>query len=166
MTSINRRELLKGLGGGVMVALIAACSSPTPTPPAAAPTSAPAAAAPAATSAPAAAAPGATTAPAAAAAAAPATVASTGSQVAVTYWGAFTGHNADIQQQLIDRFNQSQKDVKVNLENQTAYDVLANKLTAAIQAKNAPEVVLLSDVWWFKFYLNKALQPLNDLMNT
>ena len=24
--------------------------------------------------------------------------------------------------------------------------------------------MLLSDVWWFKFYLNKALQPLDDLM--
>ena len=32
------------------------------------------------------------------------------------------------------------------------------------QARNAPEVVLLSDVWWFKFYLNKTLQPLDDLM--
>ena len=27
----------------------------------------------------------------------------------------FTGHNADVQQQLVDRFNQSQKDVKVTL---------------------------------------------------
>jgi sn-glycerol 3-phosphate transport system substrate-binding protein len=37
-------------------------------------------------------------------------------------------------------------------------------LTGAIQARNAPEVVLLSDVWWFKFYLSKSLQPLDDLM--
>ena len=132
---MHRRDLLKGLGGTAAVALIAACSSPTTT-----------------------------SAPAAGPTAAPATVAATGSQVAITYWGAFTGHNADVQQQLVDRFNQAQQDVKLNLENQNDYATLANKLTAAIQAKNAPEVVLLSDVWWFKFYLNKALQPLDDLM--
>jgi len=146
MTSMKRRDLLKGLGGAAAVALIAACSTPSTT----APTSAPAAGG-AATSAP-------------AGAQAPATVAATGSQVAITYWGGFTGHNADVQTQLVDRFNQSQKDVKVTLENQNDYATIANKLTAAIQAKNAPEVVLLSDVWWFKFYLSKALQPLDDLM--
>jgi hypothetical protein len=83
MTSIDRRELLKGLGGSAVVALIAACSSPAAAPPAAAPTSAqPAAATPAS-----AAAPAATSTPAAVQAAASATVASTGSQVAITYWG-------------------------------------------------------------------------------
>ena len=147
MTSMKRRDLLRGLGGAAAVALIAACSAPSTT----APTSAPAAG-------------GAPTSAPAGATAAPATVAATGSQVAITYWGGFTGHNADVQTQLVDRFNQSQKDVKVTLENQNDYATIANKLTAAIQAKNAPEVVLLSDVWWFKFYLSKALQPLDDLM--
>jgi sn-glycerol 3-phosphate transport system substrate-binding protein len=150
MTSLNRRDLFKAMGGTAAIALIAACSSPSST----APTGAP----------PAGAAAGATSAPAGAQAAAPATVAATGSQVAIAYWGGFTGHNADVQQQLVDRFNQSQTDVKVNLENQNDYPTVANKLTAAIQAKNAPEVVLLSDVWWFKFYLSKALLPLDDLM--
>src|SRR5207237_2719035 len=50
------------------------------------------------------------------------------------------------------------------LQNQNTYEDLAAKLTAALQARNAPDVALLSDVWWFKFYLNKALLPLDDLM--
>ena len=91
-------------------------------------------------------------------------MAATGSQVSITFWDAFTGHNADVCQQTVDRFNQSQKDVVVNLQNQNAYADLADKLTAALQARNAPEVVLLSDVWWFKFYLSKSLAPLDDLM--
>ena len=146
---INRRSLLKSLGGTAVIALVAACSqpatpSPTSAPPAtgaAAPTSAPA---PAQT--------------------APAAVAATGSQVSVTFWGAFTGHNADVLTQLVDRFNQSQKDVAVQLENQNDYETLSAKFTAALQAHNTPDVVVLSDVWWFKFYLNKTLQPLDDLM--
>ena len=148
----RRRDLLRGIGGLAGVALLAACSQPSTSnpPPAAQPPTA---------------APGATTAPAPAQTA-PAKVAATGSQATVTFWGAFGGHNADVQQQLVDRFNQSQKDVQVSLENQNSYENLAAKLTAALQARNAPEIVLLSDVWWFKFYLSKSLQPLDDLMKS
>jgi sn-glycerol 3-phosphate transport system substrate-binding protein len=96
---------------------------------------------------------------------APPAGAATGAQASVTFWGAFTGHNADVLQQLVDRFNQSQRDVQVTLQNQNTYEDLAAKLTAALQARNAPEIVQLSDVWWFKFYLNKTLQPLDDLMH-
>jgi sn-glycerol 3-phosphate transport system substrate-binding protein len=149
MSSMNRRDLLKSLGGAAAMALVAACSQPASQP---SPTSAPPANAAAPTSAPAAA----TTAPAA--------VAATGSQVGITFWGAFTGHNADVLGQLVDRFNQSQKDVQVKLENQNDYETLSAKFTAALQARSVPEVVVLSDVWWFKFYVNKSLQPLDDLM--
>ena len=147
MASVSRRDLLKGMGGMAALALAAACSQPASTPAAPAPAGA---AAP--TSAP------------SAAQTAPAAVAATGSTVNITFWGAFGGHNADVQTQIVDRYNQSQKAVQVTLQNQNDYATLAGKLTAALQAKNAPEVVLLSDVWWFKFYLNKTLQPLDDLM--
>jgi len=148
MSSMNRRDLLKSLGGVAVVALAAACSQPS---------SQPASGAPASSG-------GAATAAPAPAQTAPPAVAATGSQAAITFWGAFTGHNADVLTQLVDRFNQSQKDVKVNLENQNDYETLSAKFTAALQAKNVPEVVVLSDVWWFKFYVNKSLAQLDDLM--
>jgi sn-glycerol 3-phosphate transport system substrate-binding protein len=132
------------MAGVAALALATACSQPT-------------------TSSPAAPAGGPAGGPAGAQTAPPAVVA-TGSTASITYWGAYGGHNADVQQQLVDRFNQSQKDVQVTLQNQTTYEDLSAKLTAALQARNPPEVVLLSDVWWFKFYLNKTLQPLDDLM--
>ena len=145
----TRRDLLRGIGGITGLALAAACSQPTT--PAAAPTTAPAAPAPAQT--------------------APPAVAATGSQNSVTFWEFAHPERvrelhrpSDVLQQLVDRFNQSQKDVQVTLQNQNTYEDLAAKLTAALQARNAPEVVQLSDVWWFKFYLNKTLQPLDDLM--
>src|SRR6516164_3909047 len=148
MSFMHRRDLLKTLGGAAVLTLAAACT----------PSSAPStnSAPPAATGAPAQAQAQATTAPAA--------VAATGSQVPVTFWGAFTGHNADVLTQLVDRFNQSQKDVVVKLENQNDYETLSAKFTAALQARNVPEVVVLSDVWWFKFYINKSLAQMDDLM--
>lgn len=95
---------------------------------------------------------------------APAASSGGGSTVEITYWGSFSGNLGKAEQAMVDTFNGAQKDVKVNYQFQGSYEETAQKLTAALQAKTAPDVVLLSDVWWFKFYLAKALLPLNDLM--
>jgi sn-glycerol 3-phosphate transport system substrate-binding protein len=164
MYRMNRRDLLKVMAGAAGLTLLSACqqaSTPAPTAkPAEAPkpTEAAKPAAPAATTAPAA--------PAAqpAATQAPATVAATGSQVKVVLWSSFTGVNNDAQIAMVDRFNQSQKDVVVENQFQGSYEETAQKLTAALQARQAPDISVLSDVWWFKFYLNKAILPLDDLL--
>ena len=95
---------------------------------------------------------------------APAVVAPIASTVDITYWGSFSGALGEAEKAMVDAFNASQSDVKVALEFQGTYEETAQKLTAAIQAKKTPEVSLMSDVWWFKFYLAGALQPLKDLM--
>ncbi|MBC8163907.1 MAG: ABC transporter substrate-binding protein, partial [Roseiflexaceae bacterium] len=102
-------------------------------------------------------------APAAAAPTAAGTVAQTGSTVDVTYWGSFSGGLGEAEQAMVSAFNESQGDVKVNYQFQGTYEETAQKLTAALQANNTPDVSLLSDVWWFKFYLAKAIAPLDDL---
>jgi sn-glycerol 3-phosphate transport system substrate-binding protein len=96
--------------------------------------------------------------------AAPAVVAQTGSTVEITYWGSWSGKNAEAEAEVVKRFNESQADVKVNFEYGGTYEETAQKLTAALAAKQTPDVSALSDVWWFKFYLNKALAPLNDFI--
>lgn len=82
--------------------------------------------------------------------------------VEVTYWGSWTGDLGKAEQEVVKRFNDSQQDVKVNYQFQGNYEQTAQKLTAAMAAKQTPDVSALSDVWWFKFYLNRALAPLND----
>lgn len=149
---VNRRRFLTGAAFGTSALVLGACGT---TPPAAQPTTAPAAA----TNAPAA-----TAAPAAAATTAPAQVAQTGSTVEITYWGSFSGNLGKAEQATVDAFNASQQDVKVNYQFQGNYEETAQKLTAALQARTAPDVSLMSDVWWFKFYLAGALSPLNELM--
>lgn len=141
---LTRRQMLKGGLGVVGAATLTACGA-TP-------------AAPAAESG------------ASAAASSPATAATLvtqpGSKVAITYWGSFTGKNGEAEKALVDKFNSAQSDVTLNYQFQGNYEETAQKLTAALQSRTAPEVSLLSDVWWFKFYLAKALQPLDELMTT
>jgi sn-glycerol 3-phosphate transport system substrate-binding protein len=167
----SRRDVLKLLGGAAGITLLSACgqsgqpapktetkpAEAKPTQASAAPAAQPAATKPAAEAKPAESKP---------AVQAPATVATTGSQVKITLWSSFTANNGEAQQALVNRFNESQKDVVVENQFQGSYEETGQKLTAALQARQTPDVSILSDVWWFKFYVNKAILPLDDLMKT
>ncbi len=83
----------------------------------------------------------------------------------VTWWASQSGTNGDTEQELVDQFNASQTDVKVVREFQGTYEETAQKLTAALQARQVPAMATFSEIWWFKFYLNQALQPLNDYID-
>ena len=93
--------------------------------------------------------------------AAPAVLKQTG-PIEVLYWGAFAGALAESEKTIVQMFNDSQKDVKLNYESQNTYEELAQKVTAALAGGQAPDIALFSDVWWFKFYVANAIAPLND----
>jgi sn-glycerol 3-phosphate transport system substrate-binding protein len=84
----------------------------------------------------------------------------------VIYWGSFGPGtvNGDAEAGMVERFNTSQSEVVVNYQYQGSYEETGQKLTAGLAAGEVPDVALLSDVWWFNFYLNGALAPLNDFM--
>ncbi len=132
--ALNRRQLLQGMAAGAGMLALAACA-PVMTP----------AAAPAE-------------------GAAGDAAASARQPVTVTLWSSYTGKNGEAEAELVKRFNESQSDVVLDYQFQGSYEETAQKLTAALQAKTAPEISLLSDVWWFKFYLNQVLLPLDDLL--
>jgi len=96
--------------------------------------------------------------------AAPAVVKQTGSTVKVTYWGSFKDALGEAEQEVVRRFNESQDEVELEYQFQGTYEETAQKLTAALQAKQAPDVALLSDVWWHKFYVGKTLAPLTEFL--
>ncbi len=97
--------------------------------------------------------------------AAPAVVRQTGSKVQALYWGSFSAELGEAEQEVVRRFNESQPDVELEYQFQGSYEETAQKLTAALAARQTPDVALLSDVWWFRFYLNNALAPLNDFLD-
>ncbi len=132
---MNRRQLLKNLAIGTGAVALAAC----------APATAPAGNTGSAASS------GGSAAPAA-------------EPVTITLWSSYSGKNGEAEAALVQKFNESQGDVVVDYQFQGSYEETAQKVTAALQARTAPDVSLLSDVWWFKFYLNQTLVPLDDLL--
>ena len=86
--------------------------------------------------------------------------------VTVTLWSSFTGANGEAETALVDKFNEQYAgEVTLDYQFQGSYEETAQKVTAALQAQTAPDISLLSDVWWFKFYLNQTLIGLDDLMD-
>jgi sn-glycerol 3-phosphate transport system substrate-binding protein len=141
--SMNRREFLRTLSLGAGAALLSACAPVAvqqTTGGAATEAEAPAAEAETSTDAPA------------------------GEAVTVTLWSSYSGVNGETETELVKRFNESQEDVILDYQFQGSYEETAQKVTAALQAKTAPAMSLLSDVWWFKFYLNQKLLPLDELL--
>ena len=96
--------------------------------------------------------------------AAPAVLKQVGAKIPVLYWGSFSDELGRAEQAIVEMFNEAQDDVKLEYQFQGNYEETAQKLTAALQARQTPDVCLLSDVWWFKFYLNNTLAPLNDFI--
>jgi len=82
-------------------------------------------------------------------------------RVRVVFWSSFGGVNGKAVDGLVAKFNESQQDVYVEVQFQGSYDDVAQKIAAALVAKQAPDLAILSDVTWERFFLNDALEPLN-----
>ncbi|HWD82555.1 MAG TPA: ABC transporter substrate-binding protein [Kribbella sp.] len=79
----------------------------------------------------------------------------------VVFWTPYGGVNGKAVDKLVAKFNDSQDDVFVEVQFQGSYDDVAQKVAAALVAKQAPDIAVLSDVTWERFFLNDALEPLN-----
>lgn len=96
--------------------------------------------------------------------AAPALIQNTGSQVKVVFWSSFGGKNGEVEQEVLRRFHESQKDVVVEYQYQGTYEETAQKVVAALQARQAPDFTVLSEANWFRFYANDYLAPMDDFI--
>ncbi|TCM51367.1 ABC transporter substrate-binding protein [Kribbella sp. VKM Ac-2568] len=82
-------------------------------------------------------------------------------RVRVVFWSSYGGANGKAVGKLVEKFNKSQQDVYVEVQFQGSYDDVAQKVAAGLIARQAPDIAVLSDVTWERFYLNDALEPLN-----
>lgn len=79
----------------------------------------------------------------------------------VVLWSNWTSHNAEILQTNIDAFHEAQNEIYCEVQIFEGYDQVEAKLAASLQAKQVPDLSVMSDVVWNRFYLNDALEPMN-----
>lgn len=80
----------------------------------------------------------------------------------VVFWSAFSGTNGKALETLVKKFNDSQKEIFIENQYQGTYEETAQKLATALVAKQIPDMAIMSEVTWNKFYLGENLQSMSD----
>ncbi|MGC4933604.1 ABC transporter substrate-binding protein [Gordonia sp. DT30] len=82
----------------------------------------------------------------------------------LTFWSSHPGKSTEVERELIKRFEAANPDIKVQLiDAGKNYEEAAQKFNAALSGGALPDIIILSDVWWFNFALIGAIAPLDDL---
>ena len=80
----------------------------------------------------------------------------------VVFWSAFAEKNGEALQKLVDDFNASQEDIFIENQFQGTYEETAQKLATALAAQQIPDMAVLSEVTWNRFFLDDTLEPLTS----
>ena len=80
----------------------------------------------------------------------------------VVFWSAFAEENGEALQKLVDDFNASQEDIFIENQFQGTYEETAQKLATALAAQQIPDMAVLSEVTWNRFFLDDTLEPLTS----
>lgn len=82
----------------------------------------------------------------------------------ITWWSNHPGQSQAVEEELIAAFEAENPDITVNLVTAGAnYDEVAQRFQAASQTDEKPDLVIASDVWWFRYHLNDQIMPLDDV---
>ncbi|MGF3056701.1 extracellular solute-binding protein [Microbacterium sp. YY-01] len=84
----------------------------------------------------------------------------------VVLWSSFTAHNGEIMQKNIDAFNESQNEIFCEVQVFEGYDQLESKIAASLQSRQVPDISVMSDVFWNRFYLNDVIEPLTGYFDS
>jgi sn-glycerol 3-phosphate transport system substrate-binding protein len=83
----------------------------------------------------------------------------------ISFMSSHPGSSQPIEQTLIDAFQKANPDIKVELITGGAnYEEVAQKFQTAQAGNDVPDVVVASDVWWFRYALTSSIVPVDDLL--
>lgn len=109
--------------------------------------------------------PATTTAPAAANAPAQIDFAGVEPATEITWWSNNPGGSQAVSQQIIDAFHATNPGIKVTLVTAGKdYEEIAQKFQTAQTGGTLPDLVVLSDVWWFRYFMLGSIIPLDSVI--
>ncbi|MFJ5956079.1 ABC transporter substrate-binding protein [Paenarthrobacter sp. NPDC092416] len=83
----------------------------------------------------------------------------------ISFMSSHPGKSRDTEQKLIEAFQAANPDIKVNLiTGGSNYEEVAQKFQTAQAGNEVPDVVVASDVWWFRYAVSGAILPIDDLL--
>lgn len=84
----------------------------------------------------------------------------------IDFWSNHPGKSQDVEKAIIEKFHAKYPDIKVNLVTAGAnYEEIAQKFQTSQAAKTGlPGLVVLSDVWWFRYFTNGSIIPVDGLV--
>ncbi|RAX47040.1 ABC transporter substrate-binding protein [Arthrobacter sp. AQ5-06] len=84
----------------------------------------------------------------------------------IDFWTNHPGKSQDVEKSIIEKFHVKFPDIKVTLVTAGAnYEEIAQKFQTSQAAKSGlPGVVVLSDVWWFRYLTNGSIIPVDGLV--
>lgn len=77
-----------------------------------------------------------------------------------------SGANGDASVAMIERFHEANPDIKIVENVVENYEEVAAQLITGLQTGDVPAIAMLSDVWWFRFYLSQSLEDLSSMVDT
>ena len=83
----------------------------------------------------------------------------------ISFWSNHPGGSEEVTREIIAAFHAAQSDIEVELVTAGAnYEEIAQKFQTALTGGGLPDLVVLSDVWWFRYYMQGTITPLDDLI--
>jgi len=77
-----------------------------------------------------------------------------------------SGANGDASVAMIERFHEAFPDIRIVENVVDDYEAVAAQLITGLQTGDVPAIAMLSDVWWFRFYLSQSLEDITSLVDT
>ncbi|MET3369626.1 UNVERIFIED_CONTAM: sn-glycerol 3-phosphate transport system substrate-binding protein [Jeotgalibacillus campisalis] len=83
----------------------------------------------------------------------------------ISFMSSHPGKSRDTEMKLIEAFQSANPGITVNLiTGGSNYEEVAQKFQTAQAGSEVPDVVVASDVWWFRYAVSGAILPIDDLL--